>query len=139
VNHINLLGERLAREAPQEPLIKVNLSIIYLEVIIMKTKRSLCLILFMALSLIPVGKAFTLPPRESLESFQCSGGTASLGDTKANIIAKCGEPASIEKSSDGMGEQWTYDLDPTKSIYYYLEFKNGVLEKIESGESGGGK
>jgi hypothetical protein len=137
VNHVNVLGEPLAREAPQEPLIKVNLGVIYLEVTIMRT--NLCFILLIALSLIPVGKAFTLPPRESLSSFQCSGGTTSLGDTKSNIIAKCGEPSSIEKSSDGTGEQWTYDLDPTKSIYYYLEFKNGVLEKIESGEFGGGK
>ena len=96
-------------------------------------------IVMASLLLIPVGKAFTLPPRESLSSFQCSGGTTSLGDTSSNVIAKCGGPASVEKSSDGTSEEWTYDFGPAKSIYYYLEFKNGILEKIESSESGGGK
>jgi hypothetical protein len=139
VNHVKVLGERLARGAPQETLVKVleTLSEIFVEVITMR--KTLCLILLTALSLIPVGKALALPPRESLESFQCSGGTASLGDAKANVLAECGEPASTEKSSDGIGEEWTYDFDPTKSTYYYLEFKNGILEKIESGEYGGGK
>jgi len=105
----------------------------------MMRKRNLYFIVLIALLLIPVEKAFTLPPRESLSSFQCSGGTTSLGDTTSNIVAKCGEPTSVEKSLDGTSEQWTYDFDPTKSIYYYLEFKNGKLEGIESGESGGGK
>jgi hypothetical protein len=105
----------------------------------MMRKRNLCFIVLISLLLIPVEKAFTLPPRESLSSFQCRGGTASLGDTTSNIIAKCGRPASAEKSSDGTSEEWTYDFDPTKSIYYYLEFKNGILKRIESGESGGGK
>jgi hypothetical protein len=105
----------------------------------MRKKRNLYLIVLASLLLIPVGKAFTLPPRESLSSFQCSGGTTSLGDTTSNVMAKCGRPTSIEKSSDGTGEEWTYYTDPAKSIYYYLEFKNGKLERIESSEAGGGK
>lgn len=100
----------------------------------MRKKGNLYFIVLASLLLIPVGKAFPLPPRESLSFFQCSGGTASVGDAKSNVIAKCGEPTSVEKSSDGTSEQWTYDFDPTKSIYYYLEFKNGTLERIESAE-----
>jgi hypothetical protein len=102
-------------------------------------KRNLYFIVLIALLLTPVEKAFTLPPRESLSSFQCSGGTTSPGDTTSNVIAKCGGPTSVEKSPDGTREVWTYDIDPTKSIYYYFKFRNGTLQRIESSEYGGGE
>jgi hypothetical protein len=95
---------------------------------------------------------------------RCSGSIVSIGDTKSQVIYKCGEPDYIEsweeerikkdhyysydhyRSYDGYREpflakeyirfeEWTYNLGPTSFIRYLL-FKNGRLKKIKDGDKG---
>lgn len=84
---------------------------------------------------------------EPVQAMKCGNRLVSIGDTKAEVVAKCGEPffadlvateiTSLEGSS-GQGsvevavEQWTYDPGP-KRFMQLLTFRAGVLEKIESG------
>lgn len=132
---LEVFGSASQEALPKETWIKVlgTLTLtLFLEVIIMK-KRNVCFIVLVSLLLIFFLKSFALPPRESLPSFECSGGITSIGDIKSDVIAKCGEPTSVEKSWDKTSERWTYYSGPTEFIYY-LEFQGGRLEGIERSE-----
>lgn len=86
-----------------------------------------------AMLLILVGTAFALPPAEPLSSFQCTKGVASVGDSKSEVITKCGEPNRVQKIKGNIREQWTYNFSAAKKLYY-LEFQHGKLETIQSCE-----
>jgi hypothetical protein len=79
--------------------------------------------------------AFSLPPRDSVSAFQCSGGKISIGDSQSAVLATCGEPTAVDSVKTGNIEEWTYNLGPT-DLVYHLRFENGKLVKIESGEQG---
>ena len=95
-------------------------------------------------------------------TFRCSGGIVSVGETKLEVSAKCGEPDRVESWEEGGGryyfqiydyeheryvlpklilgplqmEHWTYDLGSnrfTRNLY----FQNNELIRIETGEKGG--
>lgn len=95
---------------------------------------------------------------------RCGGSIVSKGDTKFQVINKCGEPESIESWQEerikrdfyykhdpyrkGEGyrepflakeyirmEEWTYNFGPTTFIRYLL-FENSRLKKISDGEKG---
>jgi hypothetical protein len=95
---------------------------------------------------------------------RCSGKIVSIGDTKSQVIDKCGEPDNIESweeerikkdhyySYDNDRsyedyrepflvkeyvriEEWTYNRGPTTFIRYLL-FENGRLKKINLGDKG---
>ena len=97
-------------------------------------------------------------------ALRCSGSIVSIGDTKSQVIGKCGEPNHIEsweeerikkdyyhsydphRSYEGYREpflvkeyvtieEWTYNRGPTSFIRYLL-FENGRLKKINLGEKG---
>ena len=95
---------------------------------------------------------------------RCSGKLVSIGDTKSQVINKCGEPDHIESWEEEMIkkdhdysddhdrsyrgyrepflvkeyvkiEEWTYNRGPTSFIRYLL-FENGRLKKINLGDKG---
>ena len=95
---------------------------------------------------------------------RCSGKLVSIGDTKSQVIDKCGEPDHIESWEEERIkkdhyysydddrsyedyrepflvkkyvriEEWTYNRGPTTFIRYLL-FENGRLKKINLGEKG---
>jgi len=95
---------------------------------------------------------------------RCSGRIMSIGDTKSQVIDKCGEPDHIEsweeerikkdhyysydhyRSYEGYREpflvkeyvrieEWTYNRGPTTFIRYLL-FEKGRLKKINLGDKG---
>lgn len=92
-------------------------------------------------SMVMVGNAF---------AFDCNNQIVSIGDTKLEVKAKCGEPTSREvfneeiiKNFDPATrqrifatiEEWTYNLGPQQFIRI-LTFKKGRLVKIEEGGYG---
>lgn len=84
------------------------------------------------------------------EQRECSEQVVSVGDTKSDVIAKCGEPAwkdtrqeeLKEKLDDGREhkilvtiEDWTYNLGPNRFVRI-LTFRNGRLTDIGTGKYG---
>jgi hypothetical protein len=96
--------------------------------------------------------------------FRCSGKIVYKGDTKSQVIEKCGEPDHIEyweeerikkdhyysydhyRPYEGYrepflveeyvrSEEWTYNRGPTAFIRYLI-FENGRLKKINLGDKG---
>lgn len=83
-------------------------------------------------------------------AFRCGDRIVSIGDSKAEVVLRCGEPASkdgrteeiIEKSDIDRKhrtrisiEEWTYNFGPDKFIRIY-QFKNGKLVDIRTGDYG---
>ena len=95
-------------------------------------------------------------------SCRCGKDLVSIGDTKVIVKAKCGKPDSIDREElevytkrkkDGqiqedtddkevtltkytkVIETWTYNMGANRLIRY-LNFQNGELIKIETGEKG---
>ena len=80
----------------------------------------------------------------------CDEKVVSIGDTVAQVISKCGEPALkdskqeeiVENIDIGLRskifvlvEEWTYNFGPNRFVEI-LTFRNGRLEKIEKGSRG---
>ncbi|MBI5747251.1 MAG: DUF2845 domain-containing protein [Nitrospirae bacterium] len=83
-------------------------------------------------------------------AFDCNNQIVSIGDTKVEVRAKCGEPASKEVFNEEIitkiepntrhrvlatVEEWTYHLGPHQFIRI-LTFRSGRLVKIETGGYG---
>lgn len=94
---------------------------------------------------------------------RCQGRIVSLGDTRYQVMAKCGPPSFVEEryeerirlSEDRphvydpgerrylrpwvlqqvLIEEWTYNFGP-HSLMYYLRFENGFLNDIRTGDYG---
>ncbi|WP_341964129.1 DUF2845 domain-containing protein [Pseudomonas sp. RC10] len=74
-------------------------------------------------------------------SMRCDNGIASEGDAMAQVIQKCGSPASREQIATGEDrrdidrrkyttiEQWVYG--PRSGMYQYLRFEGGKLVQIK--------
>jgi hypothetical protein len=88
--------------------------------------------------------------RAVAETFRCGDRVVSLGDTKAEVIIKCGDTnlkdsheESIIKNIDPFAKQkvtvivdeWTYNLGPD-SLIRLLRFENGKLVDIKTGGYG---
>ena len=107
---------------------------------------------------------FAILMNDTAFGLRCNGKIVSIGDTKSQVIDKCGEPDHIESweeerikkdhyySYDNDGsyedyrepflvkeyvriEEWTYNRGPTTFIRYLL-FENGRLKKINLGDKG---
>ncbi len=114
---------------------------------------SLLLMLFILLA---------VPPTVLPADFRCGANIISIGARKAEVLRKCGEPASLEtweavryKGSLGPRpvlpdedlsrpflvkelvtiEEWEYNLGPGQFIRY-LRFENGRLIRITTGDYG---
>lgn len=96
-------------------------------------------------------------------ALRCQGRIVSLGDTRYEVMAKCGPPSFVEERyeerigiSEGrlylydpgekrylrpwvvqqvLIEEWTYNFGP-HSLMYILRFENGILDRIRTGDYG---
>lgn len=83
-------------------------------------------------------------------AMRCDGGLVSVGDTKLEVLGKCGEPfwhdrhgLELREGIDSPREtatfinvdDWTYNLGPHR-LLHYLRFENGRLTAIETGPYG---
>jgi len=94
-----------------------------------------------------------LPHAGLSASLDCGGGIISEGDTRADVLAKCGSPDSkdshdeelIERLGPGARqktfitvEEWTYDFGPAR-FSRIVTLRNGKVADIRSGNYGYGK
>ncbi len=110
----------------------------------------------------PDGSCFAaalLPARASADgSFRCDGGLVSVGDSKLDLVGKCGWPALQEdhlgeqttivqeRRADGAWtravtvstERWTYDFGPNQFIQIVI-LELGKIVRIERGGYGYGR
>jgi hypothetical protein len=104
----------------------------------------------------PVSIGFVLAV-DQMESMRCGSKLVRIGDTKVDIVSKCGEPvmrdkvvrsSSVKKSGKKSGtagkkvqeqsrvdEQWVYDLGP-RDFTYTLSFEGVELKSIGRGGRG---
>jgi hypothetical protein len=83
-------------------------------------------------------------------AMRCGNNLVDVGDTKIEVLAKCGEPTlkedvgdDFETESDEIGrrktrrfvEEWTYNFGPTRLIHI-LTFKDGKIVRIRTGDKG---
>ena len=81
---------------------------------------------------------------------RCEGGIVSVGDTKYEVLSKCGEPSftderqveRIEKTGANELirwtvhiEEWTYDFGPRRFIRRII-FEDGRVVRVENGDYG---
>lgn len=72
---------------------------------------------------------------QTVLALRCGNLFVEPGVTSAEILANCGDPILKEAlgaagKSGAIKERWTYG--PKSGYYYFLYFKAGVLEKVES-------
>lgn len=93
--------------------------------------------------------ALVLLSAERAEAFRCGSRLVSEGDSKAEVLAKCGRPTRTEawteeqviKTEEGERritiryERWTYDRGP-RTLIRLLTFKNDILIEIKTGGYG---
>lgn len=89
---------------------------------------------------------------EAVDSMRCGSKLVQVGDSKVDILAKCGEPAlrekitrgtSVKKSKRGStveehsrdNEQWTYNFGP-QDFLYTLTFDGVEVKSIGRGGRG---
>jgi hypothetical protein len=103
-----------------------------------------------------IGMASFMATPASAQTFRCNGNLASLGDTKASVSYKCGEPAAKDTfckpanpSHDWSAlsspatrgtvlpcqtvDEWTYRPGPGQFVTT-LRFEDGALKDIRSGD-----
>jgi hypothetical protein len=70
-------------------------------------------------------------------SFRCSTKLVQVGDTKSDVLSKCGQPTSQAEGRLGTGgsDMWTYNRGPTASMVV-VRFVGGKVSSIESAERG---
>lgn len=76
-----------------------------------------------------------------------SGGLIGVGESKLEVVSKCGEPASKDSTERKVYvpgstqpayvtiEEWTYNFGP-RDFIHVLEFQGSKLKKIKRGERG---
>ena len=88
------------------------------------------------------------------DSLRCDGGIVSLGDSKLDLLGKCGSPALVEERPvefsqfsvlPGVGsaeqrsattlEKWTYDFGPSRFVQI-VSLELGRVVKVERGTYG---
>ena len=84
-------------------------------------------------------------PCLAASSLRCGNKVISVGDTKAQVLAKCGEPLLVEagtvekrsrqRTGTASAEQWTYNFGPSKFMKI-LTFRGSKLMRIEDGDRG---
>jgi len=74
----------------------------------------------------------------SSESLRCGSELAAVGDTKVEVMTKCGKPSFRAKTSSRRGgiEKWYYDRGSADFVYVLI-FHGGILKYVE--QAGRGK
>jgi hypothetical protein len=70
--------------------------------------------------------------REDVSSLGCSDGIVNVGDSKSDVLEKCGEPTRKEGFQEYL---WVYDFG-SSNLVYYLTFSRDRLERIQTGGYG---
>jgi hypothetical protein len=96
-------------------------------------------------------------------AMRCSGRIVSVGDTRFDVLSKCGNPSFVDQREEErfgfsgrysylydplerrfiqpwivdrvLVEEWIYNFGP-HTLIYYLKFDNGILESIKTGGHG---
>ena len=117
---------------------------------IMTKTITLIIFLVVAVLLFTAVPLFSADVLDKTGSFQCGSNIVSVGDTKAEVIIKCGQPTyqeaegskeAVKRGRQGSPldyeseyknvEQWYYNRGPNDFIYV-LTFEGGTLRTIES-------
>ena len=64
------------------------------------------------------------------EAMRCRNKLVSVGDSKAKVVAKCGEPSTVSKGFGG-NEIWTYNFGASRQMKE-LQFNRDRLESIRN-------
>lgn len=96
-------------------------------------KRDLCFLIlsFFMLLLVSATPSFAVD-REDVDSLECSNGIVNVGDSKSDVLEKCGEPTRKEGFQ---GYLWVFDFG-SSDFLYYLTFYQDRLERIQTGSYG---
>ncbi len=96
-------------------------------------KRDVCFFVLtvLILFLFCVSSSFAVD-REDVSSLGCSDGIVNIGDSRSDVLKKCGEPIRKEGFQEYL---WIYDFGSSKFVYY-LTFTGKRLERIQTGEYG---
>jgi hypothetical protein len=73
--------------------------------------------------------AFTALSVAQADSLNCGGNIISQGDSQADLLEACGEPASRD------GSRWVYEQEG--SLPRIVTLANGMIQFIEAGEMEG--
>ena len=93
-------------------------------------KRIGIFLILAAFFLLPfVGQA--LAELDDYSVIQCPGGIISVGDTRFEVVEKCGEPTRVEDN----GDIFIYDYGPTEFVRY-ITFVEDKVERIQMGGYG---
>jgi hypothetical protein len=112
---------------------------------------------------IAIVTALLLPIPSLAGGFRCGGRLVSTGDTKTEVLAKCGEPETVDEAIVETGvvgrpkkgvtepsqrkrtkvgttstrsiETWTYNFGPSQFMKI-LTFEGSVLKRIDDGDYG---
>ncbi len=83
--------------------------------------------------------AAALAPPAARAGMRCEGALIEEGDSMARVLLECGEPLlrqtiALDNTSttEGVVEQWTYDLGPGRFLQI-VTFEGGQVLSIESG------
>lgn len=84
------------------------------------------------------------------DTLNCAGGIISVGDSRVDLLSKCGEPDAKESHDEELSErldhdtkqrlfitveQWTYNYGPSQFMRIVI-LKNGVIAGIRTGNYG---
>ncbi len=83
------------------------------------------------------------PSLGAADSIRCDGGIVSVGDSKLDLFAKCGEPSLQEAESVAFGtvdlslliERWTYNFGPDRFMVI-VSLQGGKVIAVERGGYG---
>jgi hypothetical protein len=85
------------------------------------------LVLLITLTILTAGPVLA---ETVLGPVRCGTKLVQVGDTKDQILAKCGKPTTISPGSDGGGESWYYDRGSGR-FSGFLRFTGPKLTSIE--------
>lgn len=85
------------------------------------------ILIFTLLFLIPI---ICLSNGYADNMLRCPGGIISLGDTKEDLMDKCGNPTDVEKSWLNV-EYLTYDRGPNRLVKT-IKIIDGIVNRIKS-------
>jgi hypothetical protein len=106
-------------------------------------KRAMVLLCFLVFMAMPYDKAYS-------ESLDCAGGIVSIGDSRVDLIVKCGEPDWKDSHDEVISErldrdtkrkliitvdEWTYNFG-TSQLIRIVTLKNGRIADIRTGNYG---
>ena len=96
-------------------------------------ERDLCFVILSIFMLFLVSASpSSAVDREDVSSLECSNGIVNVGDSKSDVLEKCGEPTRKEGFQ---GYLWVFDFG-SSDFLYYLTFYQDRLERIQTGSYG---